>query len=509
MILRLWSRNSLAARIAIGSAFFGLLITGGAIVIGFSALSQQLNERSADELKGKRDLLLHVLSEISSPEAIDQNRHRFGDLLIGHDDLHLALIDPANGLMVTSFSKIAQLSVTALEEKSDSATANYDWRASTGEKLTAIRSIGLVMNGSPVRYYLSMDRRHDSELLAGFIKATWVGLPILLLIVALGAWLIASTSLSPLRRFNHLAASIGTQSLSHRVSLIGLPAELNELAREFNDMLQRVDDGYKRLQDFSGELAHEMRTPVATLMGRTQVALSHSRTMVQLREVLEGNEEELERLSRLISDMLFIAHADHNQTILQREKMDLAAEAQQVAEYLSLIAEERGITIEVSGKAILIGDRRLVQRAITNLVSNAIRHASEKSVVIVVISALDRNVLVDIVNEGGGIPHVHLERIFDRFYRVDSARARLDGGTGLGLAIVRSIMFAHDGYVTVRSVPGRLTTFTLLFPSLGVWAPEKFQNRPETSDPSELRVDLDGNDLAGNAYRDRPEDQTS
>lgn len=462
----LWSRKSLAARIALASAFFGLLITGSAIMIGFSALSQQLNQRSADELKGKRDLLLHVISEIPSPEAIHQNKHRFGDLLIGHDDLHLALIDPANGQMVTSFSKIAQQSVSALRVKTDDTKTTYDWTAPTGEKLTATQGIGLVRSGSPVRYYLSMDRRHDSELLSGFIKATWVGLPILLLAVALGAWLIARTSLTPLRRFNRLAASIGTQSLKHRVSLVGLPAELSELATEFNDMLQRVDDGYQRLQDFAGELAHEMRTPVATLMGRTQVALSQIRTMAQLREVLEGNEEELERLSRLIADMLFIAHADNQETILQREKMDLATESQQVADYLSLIAEERGVSIVVTGSAFLMGDRRLVQRAISNLVSNAIRHATEKSTVVVVISVLKGSVSVEVVNQGDGIAAVHLERIFDRFYRVDSARSRLDGGTGLGLAIVRSIMLAHKGQVTVRSVTSGMgnTIFKLIFP---------------------------------------------
>ena len=210
-----------------------------------------------------------------------------------------------------------------------------------------------------------------------------------------------------------------------------------------------------------------MRTPVATLMGRTQVALSQTRTMAQLREVLEGNEEELERLSRLISDMLFIAHADHHETILQRERVDLATESEQVSDYLSLIAEERGVSIVVTGSAFLIGDRRLVQRAITNLVSNAIRHATEKSTVSVVISVIKGNVSVEVVNQGDGISAVHLERIFDRFYRVDSARARLDGGTGLGLAIVRSIMSAHKGQVTVRSVTSGMgnTTFKLLFPT--------------------------------------------
>ena len=230
-------------------------------------------------------------------------------------------------------------------------------------------------------------------------------------------------------------------------------------------MLERIDDGYKRLQEFSGELAHEMRTPVATLLGRTQVALSKTRTVPDLREVLEGNVEELERLSRLISDMLFIASADHNENILKCERVELAREAQQVAEYLSLIAEERGLTVEVTGAATVLGDRLLVQRAITNLVSNAIRHAQANSKVDLSITVENESTTLAVVNEGDGIAPDHLQHIFDRFYRVDSARARLDGGAGLGLAIVRSIMSAHGGRVNAQSLMSGRTIFTLSFPA--------------------------------------------
>ncbi len=462
----------MAARIALASAFFGLLITGGAIVVGFYALTQQLDARSATELLGKRDLLLHVLSEIPSPKAINQNKHRFGDLLIGHDDLHLALVDPASGQSVASFSPIAQQSVSALDASPASFTSVHAWTAPTGERLNAIRGTSPVADGKPVRYYLSLDRRHDSRLLAGFIKATLVGWPMLLLIVALGAWLIARTSLAPLRHFHRLAASIGAQSLSQRISSSGLPTELYELAEEFNGMMERIDAGYRRLQDFSGELAHEMRTPVATLMGRTQVALSHTRTSAEFREVLEGNVEELERLSRLISDMLFIARADHNESPLQREPVELAEEAQRVADFLSLIAEERGVVVEVTGTAIVMTDHLLVESAITNLLSNAIRHAFANSKVNVVIAALGDSTTLAVTNQGEGIAPAHLERIFDRFYRIDSARARLDGGTGLGLAIVRSIMSAHGGQVTAHSWPGGETTFTLIFPAVGLSSPK-------------------------------------
>lgn len=460
-----WSRNSLAVRIALASAFFGLLLTAGATVTGFYVLSQQLETRAAEELKGKRDLLLHVLSEMPSPEAIAQNEHRFGDLLIGHDDLHLALSDPATGQLVASFSETAQQSVMALDSSAATDSSIDGWRHSNGAQFNAVRGNGTVANGKMVRYYLSLDRRHDSKLLSGFVRTTLIALPVLLLLVGLGAWLIARTSLSPLRRFHRLATSVGTQSLSHRVSSSGLPTELYELAQAFNSMLGRIDDGYQRLQAFSGELAHEMRTPVATLMGRTQVGLSKIRTAAELREVLEGNVEELERLTRLIADMLFIASAEHNGDILNREPVELAREARQVAEYLSLLAEERGLTVEVSGAATVSGDRLLIQRALTNLVSNAIRHAYANSRVDLLIATEKESVTLAVVNAGDGIDPNHLPHIFERFYRVDSARARLDGGAGLGLAIVRSIMSAHGGQVDAQSVVSGSTTFTLSFPA--------------------------------------------
>ena len=466
----LWPRASLATRIALASALFGLIVAGGAIVVGFWALSQQLDQRSAAELEGKRDLLLHVLSEVPSAESIAQNSHRFEDLLIGHDDLHLALVDPATGSLLVSFSPLAQQSIAVLDALPEPAAGVQEWAEKAAGRFSAMRGTSALSNGKLVRFYLSLDRRHDARLLGGFLKATLVGLPVLLALVALGAWLIARTGLAPLWRFNRLAASIGAQSLSQRVSLSGLPTELAELAREFNGMLERIDESYQRLQEYSGDLAHEMRTPVATLLGRTQVALSQTRTVAQLREVLEGNVDELERISRLIADMLFIARAEQTNSPLQFDSIELGQEARRVAEYLSLVAEERGLTVEVTGDATVTADRLLVQRAITNLVSNAVRHADAQSTVRIVISPQAGCVVLAVSNHGQGIAANHLERIFDRFYRVDSARARLDGGTGLGLAIVRSIMSAHGGSVQAHSHASGETVFKLIFPAINVSA---------------------------------------
>lgn len=458
-----WLRLSLALRIALESAVFGLVIAGGAVVVGLHALDQQLEARAATELRGKGALLIHLLSEMPSAAGIEQNRHRFGDLLIGHDDLHLALADPRSGKLIHSFTELAQQSVTALEAVPDESGTVLAWWAHAGHELNAIKGVAPTDNGEQIRYYLSLDRRHDTRLMTGFLRATLVGLPFVLVLVALGAWLIARASLAPLRSFHRLASSIGTHSLSRRLSLASLPSELEELAREFNAMLERIDVGYRRLQDFSGDLAHEMRTPVATLLGRTQVALSRNRSEAELREALEGNVEELERLSRLISDMLFLARAETRDSVVQREEVDLAREAQRVVEYLLVLAEERQVKVAVEGHATVSGDRLLVQRAITNLLSNAVRHADTGSTVRIAIEPQSAGASLTVSNQGPGIPPDHLSRVFDRFYRMDPGRARLEGGTGLGLAIVRSIMQAHGGSVDAQSEAGT-TSFRLEFP---------------------------------------------
>ena len=458
-------QKSLALRIALASALFGLVMASGAIAVGYWALSRQLDARSAAELHGKRDLLLHVLSEIPSPGELAENGHRFGDLLIGHEDLHLALVDPTTGTLTAGFSPSARQSIVALDSAPDDTAAIVPWTAPAGQRLGTIRGTGPAADGRPVRFYLSMDRRQDTRLLTGFIKATVLGLPLLLLAVALGAWLIARTSLAPLRRFNRLAASIGAQSLTRRVAAVGLPTELADLANEFNSMLERIDTGYRRLQEFSADLAHEMRTPVATLLGRTQVALSQTRGVAELREVLEGNVDECDRLARLISDMLFIARADHGESALQLEPLRLADAARNVVEYLSVLADERHLSIDVEGNAIVMADRLLVERAITNLASNAIRHATARSAIRIRIEAGEQSAALMVTNQGDGIAAPQLERIFDRFYRADPSRARAAGGTGLGLAIVRSIMSAHGGTVAAHSEVGGETTFTLVFPA--------------------------------------------
>ncbi|HWI83684.1 heavy metal sensor histidine kinase [Ramlibacter sp.] len=462
-MLHALGRRSLAVRLALASALFGLIVVCGAMAVGYWTLSRQLDERLAADLEGRAQLLAHILADVQTVGAIAKANPRFSELFFGHDDLHLALALPSGGPVIAGFSDVAIQSVAALRKASIGAHGLSTWHAGD-ERFSGLKGMTSVGDGGKVEFYLAVDRHRDAKLLAGTLESTLLSLPLLLLIVGAGAGLIARTGLAPLRRFNQLAASVGAKTLDQRVSMAGLPGELADLANEFNAMLARIDASYRQLEDFAGDLAHEVRTPVATLLGRTQVALSQPRPVEQLREVLEGNVEELDRLVALISDMLFIARADHQVLSVQAETVDLVQEAHRLAEFISLGTDEKRLRLEVSGQAPpLQAERSMVQRAITNLLTNAVRHANEASTVDIEVGAQDGFATVSVTNRGECIPPDNIERIFDRFYRVDRARARGDGGTGLGLAIVRSIATLHGGKVTVRSDSGR-TTFTLWFP---------------------------------------------
>ena len=211
-----------------------------------------------------------------------------------------------------------------------------------------------------------------------------------------------------------------------------------------------------------------MRTPVGILLGRTQVALSRPRSANELQAVLEGNVEDLERLSRLIDDMLFLARAENEAEGLSFQMLLLKHEVKTVADFIEVIAAERGISIEINGDATVQADRILLQRAITNLLTNAIRHANANSTVRIEVRRVSTTVELSIENVGATIPEKDIGRIFDRFYRVDESRTRQAGGAGLGLAIVKTIMRLHGGDVdavsNANSENQGVTRFTLTFP---------------------------------------------
>lgn len=464
---QLGSRLSLAARLAAISGAIGVLVVTLAAGIGYFALSQQLDRRALLELQGKRELVQHVISEIDSTEKVPDNAHRFGDMLIGHDDLHLAIVEFEKDTVLASFSPLALRSIACCANKANAHTVT-DWRSEDEKNFTSLAGVGNVASGDTLRFVLSQNRMNDRRLLQGYLTTALIATPLLLGLVLLGAWGVARTGLAPLARFKKLARESSSVSLSQRLVPDDMPLELRDLAIDFNAMLTRIDTGVTHLNQFSGDLAHEMRTPVGILLGRAQVTLSRNRTAADLQAVLEADVEDLERLSRLIDDMLFLARAENAAEGLSFEQLRLRHEARTVVDFIDVIAAERGINIEIEGDAGVLADRILLQRAITNLLTNAIRHATAHSTVRIEVSGQATTVELSIENVGAPIPAKDLSHVFDRFYRVDQSRARDAGGAGLGLAIVKTIMRLHGGEINAKSDASienqGITRFTLIFP---------------------------------------------
>lgn len=305
---------------------------------------------------------------------------------------------------------------------------------------------------------------HHDHFMHYFLQILWVSLLLAVLLLTGLGWVVIRRALRPLNRMTELASKVSSEHLGERLMLQNLPNELRELAGVFNAMLDRLESSFKRLSQFSADIAHELRTPVNTLLTQSQVALSKARSVEEYQDLLASNIEEFESLARMISDMLFLAKADKGTLIPLTERVQLAKEAQRVIEYYQLLASEQHIQIHLSGEADVRGDRVMLGRALANLISNAVRYADPGSTIEVALIKKNSHVMVEVTNDGVEIPLEHRPHLFDRFYRVESARSN-DGGVGLGLAITRSIIEAHGGEIELAS-ERRKTCFRISLPML-------------------------------------------
>lgn len=289
----------------------------------------------------------------------------------------------------------------------------------------------------------------------------WLGALAASCVSVLAAWFAVQRGHAPIRRMSARMREITSERLDVRVDPASVPVELVELVVSFNALLERIERSFQRLSNVSADIAHELRTPVTNLTTQTQVALSRARSADDYREVLYSNLEEYERMAAMIGDMLFLAQTDHGLARIARDPVDLGVEVRGLFEYFDAWAEERGVSLALEGEAPPVrGDRSMLRRALSNLLSNAIRHTPRGQTVTVRLRQVGSGAEVAVENPGAGIAPEHLPRLFERFYRVDPSRRREGDGAGLGLAIVESIAQAHEGAVSVASRDG-LTIFTM------------------------------------------------
>ena len=280
------------------------------------------------------------------------------------------------------------------------------------------------------------------------------------LVMALGWW-IARIGLRPLQRLSEQARALRPKTLSQRLRLDRLPVELEDLTVAFNGALGRLEDAWQQLEGFNADVAHELRTPLANLIGGTQVALSRPRSAAEFQETLQSNLEELERLRSIVNDMLFLARADQGEAATGLTAVIVAHEVEVTIDFFEPLLDDTGTTVAIEGElqAQATMNIALFRRALTNLLQNAIEHSADGARLVVTISRRAGAIWIAVANPGPTIGATHLPRLFDRFYRVDSSRHDTGEihGHGLGLAIVKAVASMHGG-ATLATSDDSLTT---------------------------------------------------
>ena len=332
-----------------------------------------------------------------------------------------------------------------------------------GGRLFSLVTTSEEANGQPYTIQVAQDRSTDDQFTKEFGALLAVVLAFGILASTAIAITVTKRGLRPLAEMTHSLERVGPTHLSERVPPTRWPRELRPLAVAFDEMLDRLEDSFTRLSQFSADLAHELRTPITNILGEAQVTLTRARTADEYREVIESTVGECERLSRIVDSLLFLARAEAADRQIHRTLFDGRAAVEKIAAYYQTIAEDRHVAVTCTGASEIYADPVLFGRAVSNLVDNALRFTPDGGTIRISIAVRAAYSEISVGDTGCGIATEHLPRVFDRFYRADSSRS--SHGAGLGLALVKSIMNLHGGSATLKSEIGRGTTVVLSFPT--------------------------------------------
>jgi two-component system heavy metal sensor histidine kinase CusS len=430
--------HSIGRRLSRKLAVFTMLVLGLLFVTSWFSVEMLLKERSGRDLKARSDLIADIVTleasrggepAVLSRLQADAGMRRDTRLEVWRSDGRELYADVLTPMLQASRH-----------------VKSHDFR------IAAPGLPGGVLQG---RY--SVDYTEVAKL---GTRWAWLLVAVTLAAGALvwaGARWHVRRQLAPLRELATQTRAISPRRLDQRLSLVDPAEELLPWIVQFNALMERLEQAYRHLEAFNADVAHELRTPLATLMGQTELALSRERPAESLRETMVSNLEEMQRLSALVNDMLFLSQADRGATARRGAPVSLAALAAGVAEFHEGTLEEAGLTLRVDGDAAVAVDEALFKRALSNLIGNATRFSERGSTVVVSIAPDEtEQVRVTVENAGCGIASEHLPQLFERFFRADASRC-CDGEEqhhGLGLAIVAAIARMHAGRTLAESAAG-------------------------------------------------------
>jgi len=477
------AKTSITRRLTLwfAAASSAVLLALGLVIA--NSVERHFVDLDMEVLVGKMDLIRETVAKLKTTDDLSHMAYLLDHSLVGHHGLEVLILDADQAtLFATPNASFSREQVARSAKRYPELPLQpmvwtqgvESFRAVTAEiatnlpgKLIAGPLMGQVRDvyqPHTVQVAVAVNLAHHLVYMDSFLRTLWLFVAGAATLTGLLGWLAVRSGLQPLRTMREQTLQVTAQQLSHRLSVDAVPKELAELAQSLNEMLARLEEAFKRLSAFSSDIAHELRTPVSNLMTQTQVALSRARNADEYRDILESNAEELDRMARMISDMLLLAKADNGLVLPHRETLNLADEVHALFDYFDALADEKHVSLSLQGQGSLSADRLMLRRALGNLLSNGLRHAHPGSELIVRLETLLGAVQISVTNQGEDIAQAHLARVFDRFFRVDPARQHNAEGAGLGLAITQSIVTAHGGTIGVTSRNG-VTTFSMRLPS--------------------------------------------
>lgn len=384
-----------------------------------------LDNRQTESLQQKRELIEHVLSEARSDRDLATLKHKLDDFFLGHRDLALTLRHPDGSILYDN-----------------AASAHAFGRIKRNTFELAYWEPGGAMLAAEMVLDISPDQKFLRRLGFTLMTAAMIGAAI----VSAGSFLLVRRGLGPVRHLVDQTRRLAAEKLHERLDGSMQPLELQPLVDQFNALLARLSHAYAQLEGFNADVAHELRTPLATLITSTEVALRDPSLPHATADLLGSNLEELRRMTGIVNDMLFLSHANSGAVVRRQPVASLAALAGDVVDYHEAALAEAGLTVEVQGDGAGQVDASLLKRALSNLLGNATRYATPNTTVIVRIAAPQPGILeLSVANLGPRISAEHLPRLFDRFYRADPSRSQASVNHGLGLSIVAAIARMHGG----------------------------------------------------------------
>ncbi len=412
------------------------------------SIEEHFVAQDSKELAVVAQAVKQSLATLQANADLSAIKQRFDDMLVGHHNPLLYITDGSGPPLYSSTE--SDLSQVPLPSKNHLSHHNIQqWSDNKHHYRVLIQQVA--GKSGPYTIIIAVAIDFHLQFLTQFRHTLWLMVAFGILIMGVMGWIAVRHGHKPLHKIVEQISRISAHELNSRLTPEAVPAELINLAISFNELLQRLEEAFNRLSNFSADIAHELRTPVTNLMTQTQVALSQARDATEYQEILYSNMEEYERMAQMIGDMLFLAKADNARHPPNTEMIDLKSEVSNLFDYYGAWAEECHVSLEQQGDACVQGDRLMLRRALSNLLSNAVRHTPQNERVTITLRQSENSVVIVVQNPGTVIPSEHLEKVFDRFYRTDPSRQRSGEGAGLGLAIVKSIIEAHGGNIGVNS----------------------------------------------------------